>query len=100
LTNVKRFDKSKANMKIVKVSSKNQITLPQKLLRDYKISFNDRVTICGGKDGIVIKPLNVSIVESVAGSLNLHVDPSRLGVSFEKIKRTTQKEVAKYLANK
>lgn len=87
-------------MKIVKISSKGQITLPRLLLTKFNLTPYDKVLIEEEQEKIVIKPLKSSVVEELSGCLNKYVHPSKLGVPFEKIMEETQRKVARHLALK
>lgn len=85
-------------MKIVKISSKNQITLPQEMLRNLQVTPRQNVLIDQRGEEIIVKPLRESIVEQTAGSLTKYVHPSKLGVPFAKVREETKKMVAEELA--
>lgn len=85
-------------MKIVKISSKNQITLPQEMLKSLQVAPRQSVLIDQRGEEIVVKPLKESIVEQTAGSLTKYVHPSKLGVPFATVMEETKRIVAKELA--
>lgn len=87
-------------MKIVKISSKGQITLPRSLLAKFDLALYDKMLIGEDEEKIVLKPLISSIAEELAGSLNKYIHPSKLGVPFDKIMKETKKKVALHLALK
>lgn len=85
-------------MKIVKISSKNQITLPASMLQSFDIYPRQQVLIEKRADEIVIKPLKKSIVDEVAGSLEKYIPPSKKGIPFSKVLEETKKIAARELA--
>lgn len=85
-------------MRIVTLSSKNQITIPKALLEQLQVYPRSKLLITAEKDTIVVKPLKKSIVDELVGSLTKYVHPSKLGVSFDVIMEETKKIVAKKLA--
>ncbi len=87
-------------MKIVKISSKGQITLARSLLTALDLSLHDCVLMEQEDEKIVLRPVKTSVAEELAGSLNKHINPSKLGVSFETIMKETKKKVGKHLAQK
>lgn len=99
-------DKSKAlyythTMKIVTVSSKGQITIPQDILKNIlDIGYGSKVVLYPGKDTLIIKPLTHSISEQTAGSLKKFVDLKLLNTPFDKVRKVTQNLVAEELAKK
>lgn len=84
-------------MKLSTLSSKNQITIPAHLLTHLSIKPGSKLLIDSLDDILIIKPLKTSIVEGLAGSLTKHVDPSKLGVSFDQIMAETKKVISKKL---
>jgi len=87
-------------MKIVKLSSKNQITLPVFSLSLLGIQPKSRLLVEGDKEKIILKPLKRSITDELAGSLTKYVPKSKLGNDFSKIMEETKTIVAKELAEK
>lgn len=87
-------------MRIITISSKKQITLPSEILVSLGLRPKDKLLLEKDGDNISLKPLPESIAGELAGCLTKYVDPSKLGVSFEIIRKETQKKVAKYIANK
>lgn len=85
-------------MNIVKISSKNQITLPVRLLNDLGVKANDKLLLEKKEDVLVVKPITISIVDELAGSLNKYIKPEKLGKPFSEIRKETQKIVARKLA--
>lgn len=84
-------------MKIVKISSKRQITLPKQVLTDLNIAPRGKLMIDTVRGTAVLRPLK-SVAEEISGSLTPYIDRSKLGVSFDKIMEETKKEVAKKFA--
>lgn len=87
-------------MKIAKISSKGQITLPRSILIETRLMPYDKVLVEQRNNFIVLKPLKKSVVDEIAGSLNKYIHPSKLGKSFNEIKEETRKEVVKHLVKK
>jgi bifunctional DNA-binding transcriptional regulator/antitoxin component of YhaV-PrlF toxin-antitoxin module len=87
-------------MKIIKISSKGQITLPHSIMVDIKLMPYDKVLIEQQSNSIVLKPLKKSVVDELAGSLNKYIHPSKLGRSFDEIMEETKKKVVKHLVKK
>ena len=86
-------------MKIVTLSSKNQITLPHTITSLLGLKPKHKIMIKYVKNELILQPLNTSIVEKTAGSLTRYVHPSKLGKSWGGIMKETQKKVAKHLAS-
>ena len=87
-------------MKIVKISSKGQITLPQSILMAINLAAYDKILIEQQNNSIVLKPLKTSVAEGLAGSLNKYIHPSKLGKPFDEIMEETRKTVARHLVKK
>lgn len=87
-------------MKIVTLSSKNQIALPYSMTTLLGLKPKQKIMIEFIKNEIVLKPLNLSIVEQTAGSLTQYVQPSKLGKDMGTIMKETKKRTARYLALK
>lgn len=85
-------------MRIVTLSSKNQITIPIALLQQLQVYPRSKLLITAEKDAIVAKPLKKSVAHELAGSLTKYVHPSKLGVPFNVIMEETKRMVAKKLA--
>ncbi|OGY07858.1 MAG: hypothetical protein A2700_00430 [Candidatus Blackburnbacteria bacterium RIFCSPHIGHO2_01_FULL_44_64] len=85
-------------MRIVTISSKNQITLPKKDLDELAIKPSSKLIVEKQKGGFFLRPVKGSIVHELAGSLKPYVDPKKLGVPFEKVMKETIKIVTKDLA--
>lgn len=85
-------------MRIVTLSSKHQITIPNALLKQLQVLPRSKMLIKAEEDAIVVKPIRKSIVDDLAGSLTKYVHPSKLGVPFEVIMEETKKIVARKLA--
>lgn len=81
-------------MKIVKISSKNQVTIPSELLASLNLEPKEKLLLEAEKGRLVMKPLGVSVVEQTAGSLTKFVSPSKLGVPLSKILKETKKKTA------
>lgn len=84
-------------MKIVNLSSKNQITLPVDMLTQINANSVKKLLIQTEMGKIVIKPLNTSIVAQTAGSLTKLVSIDKRGLPLSEIMTKTQKIVAKKL---
>lgn len=87
-------------MKIVTLSSKNQITIPNDLLISLGARSVNKFLLKQDNDVIIMRPLKTSIVDEVAGSLTKYVSLDKLGVSFEKIMEETKRITAEKLAKK
>lgn len=87
-------------MKIVKISSKNQITIPGEFLLRLNLKPMEKFVLEAEADVLVMKPLKNSIVKQTAGSLTKFVSPSKLGVPFSKILKEAKKKTAAKLAKK
>lgn len=85
-------------LRLVTLSSKNQITLPSELIGYLKIEPRTQLLLESVKGEIRVKPLKPSIVGKTAGSLTKHVVKSKLGVPFAKIMTETKRIVTKELA--
>ena len=85
-------------MKIVKISSKRQITIPREFLLRLNLQPMEKLVLVAEADALIMKPLKSSIVEQTAGSLTKFVSPSKLGVPFSKILKETKKKTAAKLA--
>jgi len=87
-------------MKIVKLSSKNQITIPSEFLASLKLKPLGKILLLRADNMLILKPIGVSIVNETAGSLTKYVDSSKLGVVFSEIIKKTKRITAKKLARK
>ena len=87
-------------MHIATISSKNQITLPAKLLAELQVRPKQRVLIEKKKGILTVKPLKRSIVDEVVGSLTKYVDPKKLGKPWNEIMEETKRLAAQELAKK
>lgn len=87
-------------MKIAKISSKGQITLPHSILADINVAPYDKVIVEQQSNSIVLKPLKKSVVDELAGSLNKYIHPSKFGKSFDEIMEETKKKVVNHLVKK
>jgi len=85
-------------MKIVTLSSKNQITLPKELLFYLGLEARGRLIIENGDQKLILKPLKTTIVDQTADSLTRYINSSRLKKSFKKILKETKKKTAYRLA--
>lgn len=87
-------------MKIVTISSKNQITLPKKDLDDLNIKPSSKLIVERKGKKLVLELMEKSITEQTAGALRPYTDPKLLGIPFKKVREETQKIVARELAEK
>lgn len=85
-------------MKIVKISSKRQITIPSELLLSLNLQPMGQLVVQAKDQTLIMKPLKTSIVEQTAGSLTKFVSPAKLGVPLSKILKETKKKTAAKLA--
>lgn len=79
-------------MLIVKISSKNQITLPKKFLQLIGAQSGDRLFLQSEKEKAILYPLKKSISESLFGVIK--VKPGLKDIPFEKALQETKKIVA------
>lgn len=86
-------------MQIVTISSKNQITLPVNLLRNFGLSPAKKLLVDVEKGHIVLRPLKKTIIGETAGSLTPYVTAAKLGRTWAEIIRETRKTVSKRLAH-
>ncbi|HLB60711.1 MAG TPA: AbrB/MazE/SpoVT family DNA-binding domain-containing protein [Patescibacteria group bacterium] len=118
LTKVKQFDKSKAyhsvrytviirklqvmdSMYTVKLSSKNQITLPAALVRQLKIPKGGRLILELQKhDAVTLRPQKKSLVEELGGCLTKYVPPEKLNIPFDQVMEETKRLAAKEIAKR
>ncbi len=87
-------------MKLVTLSSKNQITLPKSLLQQLGVTSKSKLLIEAKGDSLVVKPVRQSIVDATAGSLTKYISPDKFGKSLEEIMEETRKLVVKDLVKK
>lgn len=78
------------------LSSKNQITFPKLILDMLGIESGEKLLVQVESNQIVVKPVGKSVVDLLAKSIK--VSKGKKGISFQKIRLTTQKIVAKKLA--
>ena len=87
-------------MRIVTLSSKNQITIPKEAVQRLDLLATRKLLIEYNDDRVILKPLTSSIVEQTAGSLKQYVPKSKIGKSFKTIMEITKRKAAKELAEK
>lgn len=87
-------------MRVASISSKQQITLSKDELSALGLGKGAKVLVLKKEGVLSIKPISVSIVEQVAGSLTKYVDKSKLGKPFSEILEVTKKRAAAHLAKK
>lgn len=87
-------------MKLVTLSSKNQITIPKETVDQLQLLVTRKLILEYKNETIVLKPLKRSIVEQTAGSLSRYVSKKKLGKSFKSIMEETKRKAAKELAQK
>ncbi len=85
-------------MKLVTLSSKNQITIPKEMLIKLGSLKGRRLLMELKNNELTLKPLSKSIVEETAGSLSSYVPLNKRGQSFKTIMRETKRKVAEHLA--
>ena len=85
-------------MKVVTISSKRQITLPKKGLEPLGVGPKSKLTVQIQDQGILLKPLEGSLVDQVAGSLTNYVPVSKRGVSFQTVYKETKRITARKIA--
>lgn len=78
------------------LSSKNQITFPRFILDMLEIESGDKLLVETENNQIVVKPVGKSIIDLLVKSIKVSKD--KKGISFKKVRLTTQKIVAKKLA--
>ncbi len=84
-------------MKIVTLSSKNQVTIPKEALTYFGLTPNRKLLIEYKKRELILKPLTSSIVEETAGSLTNLVSKNKKNNSFKVILKETKRKTAKKL---
>lgn len=84
-------------MTLVKLSSKNQITIPADALLQLAVYPQSQLYVDWEEDRIILQPVKKSVVEEVAGSLNKYIDPAKLGKSWSEILWETKKVTAREL---
>ena len=87
-------------MKLVKISSKNQITLPAEILANLQVAPYQSVLVDQRGEEIILKLVKKSIIEQTAGSLRKYIPKEKLGISFSRVREETQKIVAQELVKK
>lgn len=85
-------------MQIVKISGKNQITLPQYLLDLIRIKKGGKLLVEVEGEKIIARPLREKMSERLSGALK--VKPHLRGIPFEVALEETKKIVARELAKK
>lgn len=75
------------------ISSQNQITLPKFILKILGLSSGDKLLLQVEEKMLVAKPAGKSIIETLAGSLN--VSASKRGLPFKKVRAETEELAAK-----
>jgi len=78
------------------ISSKYQITLPVSILHALSLKKGDIVTISANDKEINIKPVGDSLIDNIAGSINIASD--KRGVPYSQALKDTKKLVAAKLA--
>lgn len=79
----------------VKISSKNQITLPKQLLQLLRVDSGDFLFLEAEEEKVIVQPARQSVVESLVGSIK--VKPNLRGVPFSQVLKETKKIVARKL---
>lgn len=85
-----------SSMKLTTLSTKNQITVPVKILNDLGIEKLQRVSVDVEGGRIVISPLKQSVTDRLAGSVK--VSKSKLGKNLSEIMAITRKKTAQNIA--
>lgn len=85
-------------MKIVSISSKNQITVPVSVLESLNLSGEQKLLIEAKNNLMILKPIPASIVESHAGSLTAKISAKKKNVPFSQVINQTRKIAAKKIA--
>lgn len=85
-------------MKIVTLSSKNQITIPKEVVQRLELLTTRKLLIEYNDKEVILKPLTSSIVEQTAGSLTKYIPKNKLGKSFKTIMEITKRKAAKEIA--
>lgn len=85
-------------MKIVTLSSKNQITIPKEAVDRLELLPRRKLFMTYQQDKIILQPLRKSIVDQTAGSLTRYVAKNKLGKSWKTILSETKKKTARKLA--
>lgn len=87
-------------MNLVKVSSKNQITLPVAVLKNLKISSGSRLSLEEKEGILILSPQRISFARQSAGSLKKYISEGKTGVPFDEVQKETYKLVSARLAKK
>lgn len=81
------------------LSSKNQVTIPKKLLDLYGLKSGDKIKFTKQKGKIIVEPAGDIDIDKMAGSLTSYVKPELLGKSWgyvmDKANETRLKEYKK-----
>lgn len=85
-------------MRVVTLSSKNQVTIPKEMLMHLELLPRKKLLIEHKEKEIVLRPLTSSIVEETAGSLANFVPKNKKRKSFQSILKETKKITARQLA--
>ncbi|MFH1840704.1 MAG: AbrB/MazE/SpoVT family DNA-binding domain-containing protein [Candidatus Shapirobacteria bacterium] len=85
-------------MKIVTLSSKQQITLPQEVLGLLAFEPGEKFLLEADREKIILSPMKKSVVSRVGGSLARYIPRAKRGVSFEQVMKETQKIAARKIA--
>lgn len=82
-------------MLTVKISSKNQITIPKQFLEALGAESGDLLFLQVEERKVIVQPLKKGIIESLVGTVKLK--PHLRGIPFEKALKETKKIVAEKL---
>jgi bifunctional DNA-binding transcriptional regulator/antitoxin component of YhaV-PrlF toxin-antitoxin module len=85
-------------MKIVTLSSKQQITLPQETLSLLAFGPGEKFLLEADQKRIILSPMRKSVVGRVAGSLLKYVSSEKRGIPFELLMKETKKVAAQKIA--
>lgn len=87
-------------MQLVTISSKRQVTLPKRYLDELGFVFNGKALLEKEGNKLTLKPVNESIIDQLAGSLNHLIDPSKLKVPFNVVRKKAMEEMGRNLTKK
>jgi bifunctional DNA-binding transcriptional regulator/antitoxin component of YhaV-PrlF toxin-antitoxin module len=87
-------------MHVVTISSKNQITIPAKVLLEVGLGKSEKAIIKSQGGVITIVPAGASVTDQVAGSLKEQIPQNKIGSSLKKIDSVVKKRVSERLVTK
>lgn len=82
------------------LSSKNQVTIPKKLLNLYGAKPGDKIRFIKEDGKILLEPLKQSKVSKIAGSLTKYAKPDYFGKSWGYLMDKAKEDHVSYLVKK